>query len=370
MDVNDIKLDNRQSEQLQEALEAAFLNKTSLARMVYYELNHQLNTIVPDGSLEDTIFNLIVWAKSKGKLRNLIEAACKDNKENPHLRTFARQLGLCQDDQNLAQEAPTTAVRFIVAAMTAADARVLADHVERIRNAEVLHIAGEHEQMVTDLYNALQESGYPVDDLLARYGAEPENWRPSLIPESLDPTHDIGAVIKEIIRGINTERVKYNPEAGKFEAEFLSTRFFTGTDQDVIDVRDEMHDMGGVLIVDPLSLLCDSVGGKLLAKGIAALDNVSSIVVSPYNPRRQAINELIESRISQKFLWPAFMRFQRFDQLCEFGVGDLLPLQRWLHSALPLTMQRIALPKQSNKKMIEEAMSDSKRGVRRAFDQF
>lgn len=77
------------SKEIQNALEDAFRDKDSLARMVTHELNQNLNAIADEGSLSDRIFKLIQWAEAQGRMDDLIAAARSANQGNQSLQLVA-----------------------------------------------------------------------------------------------------------------------------------------------------------------------------------------------------------------------------------------------------------------------------------------
>jgi hypothetical protein len=77
-------------------LDAALLNAFdlhSLARLVRFELDEKLTTIVPTASsMSETVFALLEWAESQGRTKELIIAARKANPGNIELRDAAREI--------------------------------------------------------------------------------------------------------------------------------------------------------------------------------------------------------------------------------------------------------------------------------------
>jgi hypothetical protein len=92
-----VKLDGRQIKRLVDALTAAYPNKDALRRMVRYDLNVSLETIVDaNRSLEDTVFDLITqWAEPEPQQRRtdrLIEVALSKDPENQDLKEIQTAL--------------------------------------------------------------------------------------------------------------------------------------------------------------------------------------------------------------------------------------------------------------------------------------
>lgn len=77
--------------QLQQ-IESALLNaydETSLARMVRYELDKNLDAIAGGSNLTAVVFNLITWAERNGMTEQLIAGACNGNPTNSKLQALA-----------------------------------------------------------------------------------------------------------------------------------------------------------------------------------------------------------------------------------------------------------------------------------------
>ncbi len=83
-----MKLNKQDIRELYVALLSAFPAKDTLSRMVYFELDESLDTIAYGIEQSTVIFNLIKWAKSKGKLSKLILGAYQQNPGNPELKVF------------------------------------------------------------------------------------------------------------------------------------------------------------------------------------------------------------------------------------------------------------------------------------------
>jgi len=79
--------------QLREALLSAFPKHQDLEIMVSDGLHENLSAIAGQGPLQHTVFELIRWAKAKGKLEQLVIAALKENNHNPQLRSVAQLFG-------------------------------------------------------------------------------------------------------------------------------------------------------------------------------------------------------------------------------------------------------------------------------------
>jgi len=87
-----MKTSRQQLKQLQNALINAFPSKSSLERLLYFELEKNLNEITRESDLQEIVFKLIQTAESQGWLEDLVRAACKENPGNPLLQEIAQEL--------------------------------------------------------------------------------------------------------------------------------------------------------------------------------------------------------------------------------------------------------------------------------------
>lgn len=71
------------------ALQSAFPSLSRLEQCVSFGLRENLAAITSGGSLDNTVFTLLTWAASRGRLADLLRAARAANDDNPDLRAFA-----------------------------------------------------------------------------------------------------------------------------------------------------------------------------------------------------------------------------------------------------------------------------------------
>lgn len=71
--------DNSKRKIFRLALQDVYPNKSQLEMFVNEELNINLAIVAGESNLQDTAFDLIVWAKAKGRLEELFEAFCEEN---------------------------------------------------------------------------------------------------------------------------------------------------------------------------------------------------------------------------------------------------------------------------------------------------
>ncbi|MFO0652996.1 MAG: pentapeptide repeat-containing protein [Polyangiales bacterium] len=76
------KLTGPQSQQLHEAIVAAFPSRAELARAVRFGLGENLDVVADEGALADVVFKLIQWAEAHGRVDDLITAAQQLNAGN------------------------------------------------------------------------------------------------------------------------------------------------------------------------------------------------------------------------------------------------------------------------------------------------
>lgn len=88
----DLSLTPAQNNQLKDAIISAYPSIDKLKMMVYYGLEENLDSIVEKGSLTKVVFELIAWSIEQGKLKELIEAARKENPGNPKLKIVSEEL--------------------------------------------------------------------------------------------------------------------------------------------------------------------------------------------------------------------------------------------------------------------------------------
>ncbi len=114
------ELTGPQRRELREALMAAFPDWMTLARMTSEYLDLSLGTVTSQmKDLPGYAFDLIEWARSNGRVIDLMVAARNANPGNPKLFTFVRKLGLTAADQsNRALEA------FVSSNTTMVDSRL------------------------------------------------------------------------------------------------------------------------------------------------------------------------------------------------------------------------------------------------------
>ncbi len=87
-----MELTSEQFQQLYEALLAAYPSRGELERLIRFRLGMNLNAIVGQGSLADTVFDLVQWAVARGRAVELAEGAWEINPSNERLNAFVHTL--------------------------------------------------------------------------------------------------------------------------------------------------------------------------------------------------------------------------------------------------------------------------------------
>jgi hypothetical protein len=106
-----MKLTGPQYQQLQRALLSAFPRRADLEQMLLFQLGEPLDAIAASGNLSDTVFSLIQWAVSRGRLGELIDGARSANPGNAELRAFAEPAGQAQPPPTAQPAPPLSAER-------------------------------------------------------------------------------------------------------------------------------------------------------------------------------------------------------------------------------------------------------------------
>ena len=89
-DVHELK--GRQLQQAIVALSSAYSTKAALSNMVTLYLGERLDAIVGGGPIDNMIFNLLEWARMRGRMTELLQGAVNGNPTNPELLGFIRGL--------------------------------------------------------------------------------------------------------------------------------------------------------------------------------------------------------------------------------------------------------------------------------------
>jgi len=179
------------------------------------------------------------------------------------------------------------------------------------------------------LIEILVEHG--LDDISQFYGQTREGWRPPIAESAT-----IRDTVEEVVDQVNNH-LQSTPGAPIIRPQFFSTDFLSDDATWRGRTWDQLGRLGCVLIIDAISMFHPVLRQKLILSEFGSNERVSIVVLSPVGPGLLPINQLLEQEIGSQ-MQRAFNRFAvHLDMLCEFGVGDVRALKRWLFSTLPET---------------------------------
>jgi hypothetical protein len=155
-------------ERLQRALLAAFPSKSSLAQMIDYKFNLNLEEIAGGDDLSAIVHNLIRWMQARGRLEDLMIKAREANPGNPELDAVVGEL---LNAILFAPDPPRTEAPAPDSAPVPAAARRSSKATLRKAMAQAFD-SRELELLAADVQDALQEHGLDQTVSLAAAGAE------------------------------------------------------------------------------------------------------------------------------------------------------------------------------------------------------
>ena len=170
---------------------------------------------------------------------------------------------------------------------------------------------------------------------MARYAADREDWRP------FDAAGKTGTVIlEEIARELNRRsqpRLKHR----HIKLQWYPFEPVLRVDAALRPIYREVAKAGSVVLVDEVSLFHPDIREAFQNCPFFNNDRVAIVTVSPFDPDREPLNQLLETEMRRK-LAGAFDRYAvELDPQCELAVGDERRLKRWLHLSLPETINRL-----------------------------
>src|SRR5690349_4159577 len=86
-----------QRRQIAAALLTAFPTEADLAHMLLFQLDEHLTQIVKPAALRQMVFELLGWAETQGRLRDLVRGAAAENPDNPAVPALLAQIGQIPD---------------------------------------------------------------------------------------------------------------------------------------------------------------------------------------------------------------------------------------------------------------------------------
>jgi cellulose biosynthesis protein BcsQ len=92
------RLSSAQLKNLHRALISAFPSRSALTQFLMFSLDLSEEDVAIGDSLADSAFNLLFWARSSGRLDDLIQAAVQQNPTNADLQHFVASLSRRGDD--------------------------------------------------------------------------------------------------------------------------------------------------------------------------------------------------------------------------------------------------------------------------------
>jgi hypothetical protein len=240
-------------------------------------------------------------------------------------------------------------IPFVVAAMTAEESQALFS--ESVFN----HPAVAPEERIK--FQAFKQAllTHVPAECADRYGSERDAWCPVL-----DQQKTIRQIIWDAFTDVNEQQQRTTSSPQIFRPKFHSATFFSDDASTRQKTWDHLSGSGCVLIVDAISLFHPWLAKKLDKSYVSSSDNVALLVISPINANEIPVNKIIEQEFSTR-LERAFMRFTtHLDTLCEFGVGDIRSLRRWIFSTLPETAQIVQKQKSRpiNKDRMRQIMGE------------
>jgi hypothetical protein len=89
-----MEIQGNQLRELHQALLSAFPARRALEMMLAFELNWNLDDIAAQGTMPEAVFDLIKWARARGELKQLIQAALRTTPNSPDLQAFANHIAM------------------------------------------------------------------------------------------------------------------------------------------------------------------------------------------------------------------------------------------------------------------------------------
>jgi hypothetical protein len=223
------------------------------------------------------------------------------------------------------EETPPVKIPFVVAAMKAGEANALIEGT--VFDAPT--VAPVERARFQRFREALEAHG--IEDLQSHYGEQQEDWQPYHCQQST-----IRDIILDTLDRFNQQQA---PGARPLQMPplFISSGFFSEEEDVRINSWDWLSRKGCIIIIDAVSMFHPRLHRIVSRSEMGSNDRVAVLTLSPVNSSTLPVNQLIESHISSQ-MQRAFARFDRYlDKLCEFGLGDLRAIQRWLFATLPET---------------------------------
>lgn len=224
------------------------------------------------------------------------------------------------------EETTPIPIPFVVAAMTSDEADALIEGIA----FEADTVAPVEYARFQEFREALETHG--VEDLQSHYGEQREDWQPYHC--------QLGTIREIVFDTLNRFNQQQAPGVKPIQTPppLLSSEFFSEEEDIRIETWDRLSREGCIIIVDAISMFHPRLHRIISRSEMGSNERIAMLALSPVNPSVVPVNQLIESQISSQ-MQRAFARFDRYlDKLCEFGLGDLRAIQRWLIATLPETV--------------------------------
>lgn len=177
-----------------------------------------------------------------------------------------------------------------------------------------------------------------IQSFTENYRNKRQDWRPYI-----ESSSSIQKIIKDIIVSINNNNDTQRKKGYKLP-EITSVDYSEKCFSEDRGIRaktwEDLKQSGCILIIDPISLLCEHISKCLSDAEVLSGENTSAVIISPNNPNLLEIDELIKN-ISGDKLYHVYRRFEeKFDQHCEIGIKSKQHLTRWCFSILPIVQEK------------------------------
>jgi hypothetical protein len=197
---------------------------------------------------------------------------------------------------------------------------------------------------------ALQEHG--IADLLNHYGESREDWQPHTCQQGT-----VEEIILDTALFFN-QRHSERSRRPLVHPRFYSSDFFAEDKDARLEIWNQLSRSGCIMIVDAVSMFHPVLRRILSRSEMGSNERVAILALSPVDSCAIPVNHLIEQEMSSQ-MQRAFARFSKYlDRLCEFGIGDLRAIQRWLFVTLPeaAAIVQNQRPNPSSRELVREQM--------------
>lgn len=244
------------------------------------------------------------------------------------------------------EETSRVTIPFVIAAMTAGEADALIEGTI----FEAPTVAPVERARFREFGEALEEQG--VEELQSHYGEHREDWQPYHCQQSA-----VRQIIHDTLNHFNHQR-RAGASLVRTPPPYFSAEFFAEDEDTRIETWERLSRIGCIIIVDAISMFHPRLHQVVSDSEMGSNERVAILALSPVNSNVIPVNRLIEGHVRLQ-MKRAFVRFDKhLDKLCEFGLGDLRAVQRWLFAALPETVAilRNQRANPSNRRALRERM--------------